>query len=147
MRPRRTRRMSSEKKAAVHVPPGEGETVLLLGDTYTLKISGEQTGGAFTLLEAVVPLGGVTGHGGGSHAPGADRDGHICPEGHSALLRCGGEGAGVNVVPLRSGRHGEDVRRDRYAGATGCRGPACHSGGCRQSARGCREVQLYERTT
>ena len=50
--------MSSEKKAAVHVPPGEGETVWLLGDTYTLKISGEQTGGAFTLLEAVVPLGG-----------------------------------------------------------------------------------------
>ena len=29
-----------------------------MGDTYTLKISGEQTGGAFTLLEAVVPLGG-----------------------------------------------------------------------------------------
>ena len=48
--------MPSEKKAAVHVPPGEGETVWLLGDTYTLKISGEQTGGAFTLLEAVVPL-------------------------------------------------------------------------------------------
>jgi mannose-6-phosphate isomerase-like protein (cupin superfamily) len=50
--------MPSEKEAAVHVPPGEGETVWLLGDTYTLKISGEQTGGAFTLLEAVVPLGG-----------------------------------------------------------------------------------------
>jgi mannose-6-phosphate isomerase-like protein (cupin superfamily) len=50
--------MSLEKRAAVHVPPGEGEAVWLLGDTYTLKISGEQTGGAFTLLEAVVPLGG-----------------------------------------------------------------------------------------
>ena len=50
--------MSVEKEPAVHVPPGEGESVWLLGDTYTLKISGEQTGGAFTLLEAVVPLGG-----------------------------------------------------------------------------------------
>ena len=50
--------MSLEKRVAVYVPPGEGETVWLLGDTYTLKISGEQTGGAFTLLEAVVPLGG-----------------------------------------------------------------------------------------
>jgi mannose-6-phosphate isomerase-like protein (cupin superfamily) len=50
--------MSVEKEPAVHVPPGEGESVWLLGDTYTLKISGEQTSGAFTLLEAVVPLGG-----------------------------------------------------------------------------------------
>jgi mannose-6-phosphate isomerase-like protein (cupin superfamily) len=50
--------MSEEKQAAVHVPPGEGEAVWLLGDTYTLKISGQQTGGAFTLLEAVVPPGG-----------------------------------------------------------------------------------------
>src|SRR5687768_17579851 len=52
------KRMSFEKQDAVYVPPGEGEAVWLLGDTYTLKISGEQTGGAFTLLEAVVPLGG-----------------------------------------------------------------------------------------
>jgi mannose-6-phosphate isomerase-like protein (cupin superfamily) len=51
-------RMPLEEQAAVHVPPGGGEVVWLLGDTYTLKISGEQTGGAFTLLEAVVPLGG-----------------------------------------------------------------------------------------
>lgn len=50
--------MPLEGQAAVHVPPGGGETVWLLGDTYTLKVSGEQTGGAFTLLEAVVPLGG-----------------------------------------------------------------------------------------
>jgi mannose-6-phosphate isomerase-like protein (cupin superfamily) len=52
------KRMSSEKQAAVYAPPGEGEALWLLGDTYTLTISGEQTGGAFTLLEAVVPPGG-----------------------------------------------------------------------------------------
>src|SRR5215212_4089989 len=108
MRPRRTRRMSSEKKAAVHVPPGEGETVWLLGDTYTLKISGEQTGGAFTLLEAVVPLGGgppphihhledevfviLEGE---LRVTVAGRDGHIGSQRHSALLRCGGDGAGA----------------------------------------------------
>lgn len=50
--------MSLEKPTAVYVPPGEGEAVWLLGDTYTLKVAGDQTGGAFTLLEAVVPVGG-----------------------------------------------------------------------------------------
>lgn len=54
--------MSLEKPDAVYVPPGEGEAVWLLGDTYTLKISSEQTGGAFTLLEAVVPPGGGPPH-------------------------------------------------------------------------------------
>jgi len=40
---------------AITVPPEGGTTVWLLGDTYTLKIAGEQTGGAFALLEAVAP--------------------------------------------------------------------------------------------
>ena len=38
----------------VHVGPDEGRSVFLVGDTYTTLLSGEQTGGAFTLLEAVV---------------------------------------------------------------------------------------------
>lgn len=45
-------------RTAVHVPPGEGAAVWLVGDTYTTKISGAQTGGAFALCEAVVPPGG-----------------------------------------------------------------------------------------
>ena len=45
-------------KEACHLAPGGGEAVWLVGDTYTLKVSGAQTGGAFTLLEAVVPPGG-----------------------------------------------------------------------------------------
>jgi quercetin dioxygenase-like cupin family protein len=38
----------------VHVDPDEGPSVFLVGDTYTTLLSGEQTGGAFTLLEAIV---------------------------------------------------------------------------------------------
>jgi len=43
---------------AITVPPGTGARTWLLGDTYTLKLSGAQTGGAFALLEPVVPPGG-----------------------------------------------------------------------------------------
>lgn len=39
----------------VCVGPEGGETVFLVGDTYTILLSGAQTGGAFTLLEAIVP--------------------------------------------------------------------------------------------
>ena len=45
-------------RAAVHVQPTEGNTVWLVGDTYTTKISGRQTGGAFALCEGIVPPGG-----------------------------------------------------------------------------------------
>lgn len=38
----------------VHLGPNEGPSVFLVGDTYTTLLSGEQTGGAFTLLEAIV---------------------------------------------------------------------------------------------
>lgn len=41
--------------AAITIPPRGGAPVWLLGDTYTLKIAGEQTGGAFALLEALAP--------------------------------------------------------------------------------------------
>ncbi len=39
----------------VHVPADGGEAVFLVGDTYTTILSGAQTGGLFTLLEATVP--------------------------------------------------------------------------------------------
>lgn len=38
----------------VIVGGGEGESVFLVGDTYTTLLTGAQTGGAFTLLEAIV---------------------------------------------------------------------------------------------
>ena len=40
---------------SVHVPPEGGSTVFLVGDTYTTLLTGDQTGGAFALLEAIVP--------------------------------------------------------------------------------------------
>ena len=46
---------SDSPLAPVHVPPDGGDTVFLVGDTYTTLLSGAQTGGAFTLLEALVP--------------------------------------------------------------------------------------------
>jgi quercetin dioxygenase-like cupin family protein len=46
---------SSER--VVHVPAGEGEKVWVVGDTYTLKGTRDNTGGALTLVEASVPAG------------------------------------------------------------------------------------------
>jgi len=40
------------------LPAGKGRSVWVVGDRYTLKVSGEETGGAFALLEALVPPGG-----------------------------------------------------------------------------------------
>ncbi len=39
----------------VHVGQQDGDTVFLVGDTYTTLLSGKQTGGTFSLLEALVP--------------------------------------------------------------------------------------------
>jgi quercetin dioxygenase-like cupin family protein len=38
-----------------HVPPGEGESVWAVGDTYTFKAISENTGDAFMLIEASIP--------------------------------------------------------------------------------------------
>jgi mannose-6-phosphate isomerase-like protein (cupin superfamily) len=47
--------MTDQTLRPVHVPPGAGDTVFLLGDTYTTLLSGAQTGGTFAMLEALVP--------------------------------------------------------------------------------------------
>ena len=48
--------MNDEKGLApVIVGPLGGDTVFLVGDTYTTLLSGAETGGTFTLLEALVP--------------------------------------------------------------------------------------------
>ena len=38
-----------------HVPAGEGRAIWLVGDTYTFKATADDTNGAFTLWEAIVP--------------------------------------------------------------------------------------------
>jgi mannose-6-phosphate isomerase-like protein (cupin superfamily) len=47
--------MTEQILRPVHVPAGAGDTVFLLGDTYTTLLSGAQTGGSFAMLEALVP--------------------------------------------------------------------------------------------
>ncbi|ODU01121.1 MAG: cupin [Planctomycetes bacterium SCN 63-9] len=38
--------------------PGQGRSIWVTGDLYTLKTTGAETGGAFAMIEAVVPPGG-----------------------------------------------------------------------------------------
>lgn len=41
-----------------HVPAGQGSTFHILGgDVVTIKLTGQETGGAFALLETVTPPG------------------------------------------------------------------------------------------
>jgi quercetin dioxygenase-like cupin family protein len=47
--------VETEKRAVVHVPPDEGRSLHLSGDTYTFKVVGEETGGSLVLLEALIP--------------------------------------------------------------------------------------------
>lgn len=37
------------------VPPGEGKVLQVLGETYTFKAVGEETGGAYALVEIATP--------------------------------------------------------------------------------------------
>jgi len=50
--------MHTTRPTAIQVPPDAGQAFWLVGDTYTLKLTGEHTGGAFSLSEASVPPGG-----------------------------------------------------------------------------------------
>ena len=40
------------------LPAGQGRSIWVVGDRYTIKASGRDTGGAFALFEAIVPPGG-----------------------------------------------------------------------------------------
>jgi quercetin dioxygenase-like cupin family protein len=40
------------------VPPGEGHTLMVVGGRFTFKASGEDTGGAYALIEMLLPPGG-----------------------------------------------------------------------------------------
>ena len=46
-----------DKAAIAHLGPGEGRSVWLLGELYTFKLAGEETGGAFALIEQTIPPG------------------------------------------------------------------------------------------
>jgi len=53
--------MENQKKQPIHVGPEEGMTVSVVGDTYRILVSGQQTGGAFACIDMIVPPGGGPG--------------------------------------------------------------------------------------
>ncbi len=42
----------------LHITPQDGQTLSVVGDTYRLVLTGAQTGGAFAVIEMLVPQGG-----------------------------------------------------------------------------------------
>ena len=53
--------MENEKKQPINVGSQEGVTISVVGDTYRILISGQQTGGAFACIDMIVPPGGGPG--------------------------------------------------------------------------------------
>lgn len=47
--------MPGNPTRVMHVPPGEGRSVWVVGDTYTFKATGAETDGRLTFWEATVP--------------------------------------------------------------------------------------------
>jgi quercetin dioxygenase-like cupin family protein len=58
--------MENSKPAPITLSAEEGKNVSVVGDTYRILVTGEQTGGAFATIEMLVPPGG--GPGPHSHA-------------------------------------------------------------------------------
>ena len=48
----------SEGKSRTHTAPGEGESVWLVGDLIEVKLSAEDTGGAYSMIDETSPPGG-----------------------------------------------------------------------------------------
>lgn len=53
--------MEDWKKKPITVGANDGDSVSILGDTYRILISGEQTGGAFSTIDMLIPTGGGPG--------------------------------------------------------------------------------------
>ena len=47
--------MDMGNKRGIHVPPGGGESLWVVGDTYTFKATAENTSGSLFIMEAGVP--------------------------------------------------------------------------------------------
>lgn len=50
--------MEANQRATIHVPEGEGKMLWIVDELITFKASGEDTGGAYSLTDSVVPPGG-----------------------------------------------------------------------------------------
>jgi quercetin dioxygenase-like cupin family protein len=58
--------MKNDKRPPISTGPSEGKSVSVIGDTYRILITGEQTGGVFAAIDMLIPPGG----GPGPHAHG-----------------------------------------------------------------------------
>ncbi len=93
---------------ATHVPPDGGRTVWFLGETYTVKVPGEATGGAFALFEGLVP-------------PGLGTPPHIHHPNDETFYVLGGEG---DDYPKSNGICRAEGRMGRPGGIDAA-GPGC----------------------
>ena len=94
--------MSAPGQRPVHVPADGGESVFLVGDTYTTLLSGTQTGGVFTLLEALVlPEAGPP-----PHAHHGEEETFFLLQGHMVFTVAGGD---VPRPPRRNDLRAENV--------------------------------------
>jgi quercetin dioxygenase-like cupin family protein len=80
------------------VGPGEGQSLSVVGDTYRIIISGEQTGGAYTVIDMLVPPGG----GPGPHAHAGFQEAFYVMEGEIGITTRAqtftlGEGSFFNI--------------------------------------------------
>jgi len=53
--------MENVKNPPVITGPGDGQNVSVVGDTYRILISGKETGGAFAVIDMLIPPGGGPG--------------------------------------------------------------------------------------
>lgn len=115
--------METSGQRGVHVPPGEGESLWVVDDTYTFKDVIENTGGALLLFEASSPPQG----GPPPHVHHQEDEAYYVLEGAIEVLMTHARGAR------------EVVRRGRPGGAGG-REPA-GTGGDREVARRSAQVR------
>ncbi|MEO6849588.1 MAG: cupin domain-containing protein [Mucilaginibacter sp.] len=53
--------MKNDKKPPISTGPDQGKSISVIGDTYRILITGEQTGGAFAAIDMLIPPGGGPG--------------------------------------------------------------------------------------
>ncbi|WP_324671478.1 cupin domain-containing protein [Hymenobacter sp. GOD-10R] len=53
--------MEEQKKHPVTLAPTEGHSISVVGDTYRILVSGEETAGAFAIIDMLIPPGGGPG--------------------------------------------------------------------------------------
>lgn len=53
--------MKNDKKQPISTGPDQGKSIAVIGDTYRILFTGEQTGGAFAVIDMLIPPGGGPG--------------------------------------------------------------------------------------